>query len=299
MTRTLLILLLLPAVAALGDALPTRLPAAERVVVMADWHGDLDAARGALRLARVIDAQDRWIGGETVVVQLGDQLDRGDQEQAILDLVDRLEREAARAGGAFHALLGNHELMNVAWDFRYVTEGGWADFRDAGIAYDPADTALAGFPPEHRARAAAFRPGGRYAVAMADRRVALIVGRDLFVHGGILPRHLDYGLERLNAETQAWLRGEAPQPAIYGEADDPVWSRHYNDDPDGQDCADLAAVLHELDCDRIFMGHTVQPNGVDAFCDDRAWCLDTGASAHYGGQVEVVEITPARIRVLR
>lgn len=298
MKRLLILLLLVAAVAALAGELPTRLPAAQRIVAMADWHGDLEAARKALRLAGAIDADDRWIGGDLVVVQLGDQLDRGDQEQAILDLIDRLEDEAAAAGGALYALLGNHELMNVAWDFRYVTDGGWADFRDAGIAVDPADSALAQFPPEHRARAAAFRPGGRYAVEMADRRVALIIGRNLFVHGGIRPEHLFYGLERLNADTRAWLSGEAPQPEIYEQPDDPVWSRHYSDAPDGQDCADLAQVLHDLDCDRIVMGHTVQETGITAYCDDRAWCLDSGAAEYYGGLVQVLEITPVGIRVL-
>ena len=56
----------------------------QRIVAFGDVHGDLEAARGALRLAGAIDEQDRWIGGDLIVVQTGDQLDRGDQEQAIL-----------------------------------------------------------------------------------------------------------------------------------------------------------------------------------------------------------------------
>ena len=61
----------------------------QRIVAFGDVHGDLEAARGALRLAGAIDEQDRWIGGDLIVVQTGDQLDRGDQEQAILDLFER------------------------------------------------------------------------------------------------------------------------------------------------------------------------------------------------------------------
>lgn len=298
MTRKLAALLLLLAATTFAADPPTRLPAAPRIVAMADWHGDLDAARNALRLAGAINEQDRWIGGDLVVVQTGDQLDRGDQEQAILDLLDRLADEAAATGGAVHALLGNHELMNVDGDFRYVTDGGWADFADAGIAFDPTDTSLTQLPPEHRARAAAFRPGGPYALMMADRNVAVIIGRNLFVHGGILPAHLEYGLERLNNETRAWLRGDGPEPAIYAAKDDPVWARHYSDAPDSTDCALLDEVLSELDCDRMFVGHTVQEDGVTAFCDDCAWCLDTGAAAHYGGTVQVVEITADGVKVL-
>jgi len=298
MTRTLTTILLLVAVLATGTEPLTRYPAAPRIVAMADWHGDLTAARKALRLAGAINDDDQWIGGDLVLVQTGDQLDRGDQEQAILDLLDRLEDEAAKAGGAVHVLLGNHELMNVAWDFRYVTDGGWQDFQDADIAIDSADTALAKLPPEQRARAAAFKPGGEYALLMADRNVAVIIGRNLFVHGGILPAHLEYGLERLNRDTRAWLRGEAAEPLIYHERDDPVWDRHYSDDPDADDCTILEEVLSDLACDRMFVGHTVQENGVTSYCEQQVWCLDTGAAAHYGGPVQVVEITAEAVRVL-
>jgi len=280
------------------DAPPLRLPAAPRIVAMGDWHGDLDAARAALRLAGAIDAEDRWIGGDLVVVQTGDQLDRGDQERAILDLLDRLATEARAAGGAVHALLGNHELMNVAGDFRYVTPGGWADFAAADVVIDPADSALAALPPPQRPRAATFAPGGPRARRLASHPVVLIVGRTAFVHGGLLPAHLAYGLERLNRETAAWLRGDGPEPAIFQQRNDPVWARHFSDDPDTGDCALLDRVLADLACDRLVVGHTIQDGGIAAHCDDQVWCIDTGAAEHYGGPVQVLEITPAGVRVL-
>ena len=84
-----------------GDDSPMRFPPATRIVAIGDLHGDIDAARRALKLAGAIDDNDHWIGGTLVVVQTGDVLDRGDDEQAILDLLTRLEGEATRAGGAF------------------------------------------------------------------------------------------------------------------------------------------------------------------------------------------------------
>ena len=84
-----------------------------RIVAIADVHGDLDAARAALRLGGAIDGEDRWIGGDLVVVQTGDILDRGDDEQAIMELFLRLGKEAEITGGAVHVLNGNHELMNA------------------------------------------------------------------------------------------------------------------------------------------------------------------------------------------
>ena len=71
---------------------------------------------------------DRWVGGDTVLVQVGDVLDRGDGEIACLFLLERLAREAELAGGAVHVLNGNHETMNVGGRYRYATPGGLADF---------------------------------------------------------------------------------------------------------------------------------------------------------------------------
>lgn len=49
-----------------------------------DLHGDMRKTKKAMQLARVAeekaDGQLVWIGGDTVVVQLGDVLDRGDCE---------------------------------------------------------------------------------------------------------------------------------------------------------------------------------------------------------------------------
>jgi len=104
-------------------------PAPSRLVAVGDLHGDLDKARRALVAARVLDpSTDRWSGGDSVLVQVGDVLDRGDGEIACLFLLERLAKEAALVGGAVHVLNGNHETMNVGGRFRYATPGGLADF---------------------------------------------------------------------------------------------------------------------------------------------------------------------------
>lgn len=233
-----------------------------------------------------------------VVVQTGDQLDRGDDERAILDLFERLRVEADAAGGAFHALLGNHEIMNVRGDLRYVTEGGFADF--AGDAYgDLDDPRLAEFEPEQRGRMAAFLPGRPYARLLAERNVILQVNGTVFVHGGVLPGHVAYGIDRINQETRSWLRGETEFPDILSGSDSPEWARLYSAEPDSAACATLSEVLSRLDAKRIVVGHTPQRGGIASACDGRAWLIDTGMSAHYGGPVEVLEIVGDSVRVLK
>jgi hypothetical protein len=284
--------------ASAGADLPTRFPAAPRIVAIGDLHGDLDAARRALRLAGAIDDNDRWVGGELVVVQTGDQLDRGDDDRAILDLFVRLAEEARRAGGAVHVLNGNHELMNAALDLRYVKPTAFDAFGefvdDAGI-----DSLLAAHPEEQRGRVAAFRPGGPYARVLAERNTMVVIGDNVFVHGGITPEHVAYGIERLNADIRAWLRGESPCPeGIHGK-DSPTWARSYSLEVDDDDCPVLSEVLEKLGAKRMVVGHTVQEEGINSYCGRRVWCIDVGMSAHYGGNAaQVLEIVGGTVRVL-
>ncbi|CAN5777084.1 hypothetical protein BH23GEM9_BH23GEM9_25920 [soil metagenome] len=272
-----------------GAQLATHFRAAPRIVAFGDVHGDLASARRALRLAGAVDEEDRWIGGSLVVVQTGDQLDRGDEERAILHLFERLGREAAVAGGAFHALNGNHELMNAHLDLRYVTEGGYLDFLDVANHEQP-DSLLAGYPPEQRGRVAAFRPGGPYALLLARRNTIVVIGDNVFVHGGVLPEHASHGIERINEEIRAWLRGHAPPPVFSRGADSPIWTRLYSQGPEEEACAALSESLRIIGVRRMIVGHTVQRQGITSYCDERLWAIDVGLAERYGGSTQVLEI---------
>jgi hypothetical protein len=282
-----------------GRDVSSAYPAAPRVVAFGDVHGDLDATRRALRLAGAIDERDRWAGGALVVVQTGDQLDRGDDERAILELFDRLTDEAARAGGAFHALLGNHEVMNARLDLRYVTEGGFRDFEGHAGTIPEDDPLLDAYPPEQRARVHAFRPGGRYARLLARRNTIVRVGDDVFVHGGVLPHHVADGIDRINREIRSWLRGERDAPEWTSGADTPIWTRLYSLNVDDAACATLSETLGMLGARRMIVGHTVHRQGITSYCDDRVWAIDVGLAAYYGGPMQVLEIRGDAVRVLR
>ncbi|PRQ03878.1 Calcineurin-like phosphoesterase [Enhygromyxa salina] len=279
-----------------------RYPAPARLVALGDIHGDIEATRRALRLAGAIDDNDRWIGGELVVVQTGDQLDRGDDEQEILELLARLQHEAAAAGGTLHLLNGNHEFMNALGDLRYVTPGGYADFADApGV--DPGRPELreimAQAPPQAQARVAAFWPGQPWAKELAKRNVIIVVGDSVFVHGGVTPPWAER-VAAINTESRAWLAGDRPEPpkAITAE-DGPVWSRHYSDSPDADDCALLEQALETIGVARMIVGHTVHTEGITSACDDRVWMVDVGMASYYGGPTEVLEIRGDAVTVLR
>ena len=277
---------------------PLRHPAPARLIAIGDLHGDLEAARRALRLGGAVDREDRWIGGDLVVVQTGDQFDRGEGELAILDLVERLAAAAARSGGAVHVLNGNHEFLNVKGDMRYVTPGGFTAFHGLpGLDLRRED--VASFPENERPRRAALAPGGPVARRLARRNVVVIVGDTVFVHGGVLPATVIYGLERINQESRRWLRGElAAPPEVLLSRWGPVWSRHLSADPDAADCALLARSLRMLGAARMVVGHTVQEGGPRPQCGGLIWCIDAGLSAHYGGTTAVLEIAGDTVRTL-
>jgi hypothetical protein len=283
----------LPADAGMGT---WRFPEATRVIAIGDVHGDLKATRTALRIAGLIDDDDTWTGGETVLVQTGDMLDRGDDEQAIVDLLLRLKKQAAEAGGTVHILNGNHELMNAAGDFRYVTPGGFSDFEGVpGLNMDM--PVLDRVPEKMRARAAAWLPGGVYAKKVAKHPVAVIVGDTVFAHGGVTPNYAR-DIERINREVTQWLLGEAAAGArIVKSPDSPVWSRHFSDEPDAADCKLLDESLMVLSAKRMVVGHTVQPR-IRPACNDKVWRVDVGMAAHYGGHPEVLEIRSGTVKAL-
>ncbi len=267
---------------------PSKIEAPERLVGFADVHGDLQAARDVLQLAGLTDAEDRWIGGETIAVQTGDQLDRGDDERAILELFESLSEQAWDAGGGFYPLLGNHETMNVELDFRYVTDGGFVDF--AEVPYESDDALVMGLDEAERGRGAAFRPGGPYAMMLAGHNLSMQVGGTVFVHGGILSEHAEVGLEAINADLHAWMRGDAAAPQAWIHSDSsPVWARDYSKDPDSEACEELNKTLDILGADRMVVGHTVQDGPISA-CEDKVWLMDVGMAEHYGGRPAALEI---------
>jgi hypothetical protein len=281
-----------------APALRLARPAVDRLVAIGDVHGDLAHLKRALVLASAIDTHDHWTGGKLAVVQTGDEVDRGDDDRAIIDFVENLEHEAASAGGEVLPLLGNHEIMNASLDFRYVTPGGFAAFSQFASGAPPG--LVEHLPGGSLGRAAAFYPGGPYAQILSRRPVVAMVGDTVFVHGGVLPKHVAYGLDRMNDEVDEWLAGKRPDPpAVVTAEDGPVWTREYSNEGGEPDCADLARALRSLGAKRMVVGHTVQRQGLNSACGGSVWRIDAGLSHYFGGPIQALEIRGDQVNVLR
>ncbi|CAN6469702.1 unnamed protein product [Victoria cruziana] len=275
-----------------------------RIVAVGDLHGDIAQARSALEMAGVLDPTDNnlWIGGETVLVQLGDVLDRGEDEIAILSLLRSLSIQAKQGGGAIFQINGNHESMNVEGDFRYVTPEGFDECIDFLEYLDGRDTnwenAFIGWARESEiwkekrrksrshwsafnlmkrqkgisARSFLFKPGGPLACELARNPVVLKIDDWVFCHGGLLPHHVVYGIERMNSEVSQWMSGnedsEIPFVATRGY-DSVVWNRLYSRDSEeiGYNYQQISVILqetlHAIGAKTIAVGHTPQLSGAN------------------------------------
>ena len=92
----------------------------KRRIVIGDVHGEFDGLREILLHAGLINDRDSWTGGESLLIQVGDVIDRGPRSLECVGLLRSLQSQAREAGGQVVRLCGNHELMLLQGDYRYA-----------------------------------------------------------------------------------------------------------------------------------------------------------------------------------
>jgi len=200
------------------STIPTsKLKKNQRIVTFGDVHGDINALVNFLVTAKIMDPKSTsshpiWNGGDTICVQCGDILDRGDDELACLRLLTSLSRQAEDQGGALVMCYGNHEALNAVGLFQYANPGGNEEFEKfLGKNMDQdwnSERWRLQFAGNQPARWAAFEPGGLLAQQMlANMKVAVVVGKTVFVHAGLTKEHLqEYeSIEAMNMEAMKWI----------------------------------------------------------------------------------------------
>jgi hypothetical protein len=232
------LLLLLAVVPALSADVPCIWTGVEKIVAVGDLHGDYDAFVSIISDPElgIVDKDLRWIAGNTHFVQLGDVMDRGSYAKDIFDLLIRLEKEAAEAGGMVHFLLGNHEelnLMGIALDYPdYVTSQQFHDFLPEDDREKIDREFMSSLPEDERkwieAHGLDFSPNtkadlflkklrtGRdrkaeeareayyrgfqeaYGSWILNKNIVIRINSVLFAHGGISEKYSKWKLEKIN-----------------------------------------------------------------------------------------------------
>lgn len=302
------------------EPLMTTIPAepGRRIIAIGDTHGDWKITIRALLLAKVIridsKGEPHWAAEpkNTIVVQLGDQVDRcrpgvypcssataTENDEAsdirILYLFTHLDKEARRVGGAVYSLLGNHELMNVNGDIRYASRAN----------LDSAAAKL-GIKNGEEARRKEFAPGGKIAKMMACTRSSIIIiGETIFAHAGVVPalfNHLptgdnrDHGIYWFNTQIRKWLLGQINDSNVETITTSmeisPFWTRILGKIPSSiskehPDCEKyLAPVFQALDIGRMVIGHTPQIQSkemANTTCSNKLARVDIASSQAFEG----------------
>ncbi|RKP04677.1 Metallo-dependent phosphatase-like protein, partial [Thamnocephalis sphaerospora] len=255
-----------------------------RIVAVGDLHGDFGNTINVFHMAGIIDAKKHWAGGNhTVFVHTGDVVDRGPDTIQLYALMERLKREASEAGGRVVQVLGNHELMNLSDDYRYVTREDIASF--GGLA----------------ARRRAWRADGSIGQRLFQLHLVHRVGDSVFAHGGINEDWATKGVHEINqmttaqlppyvAEEDPWLRYHGWP--IFG-SEGPAWYRGFALGNEAVICPLLSRALRKLKAKRMIVGHTWQDSGrVLSRCNGRFFVIDVGISAAYGGFQGALEVMP-------
>ena len=287
------------------EKIPHILPKCDRIIAIGDIHGDMQLTIDCLKLAKIINDDNDWIADppETIVVQIGDQIDRCRPTQKlkcdnpkatpfdensdikILEFFTELNKKARKKGGYVISLLGNHEILNVDGNMTYVSYEGIKQFEDE---INPKTKEK--FKSGLEARKFLFKNGNKYAKFLAcTRQTAIIIGSNLFVHAAILPDLAkQFKINELNLLIKKWLLGiinNSDKIKGIGKLSDilfnyeksPFWPRFLGNLPpnvsiEDEDCIEyLVEPLELYNCNNMIIGHTPQPftknnSGINVTC---------------------------------
>jgi len=253
-----------------------ELPSHKRIIIIGDIHGDIRRFKNILVNAKVINNNLEWIAEppETVIVQLGDQIDSLNRnttenwevlkDYEMIYFTDYLNLIARAKGGYCISLIGNHELMNIIGDFSYVSDNSNSDIRKQ-----------------------LFKPKGTLALTLAKRPLIFKIGDLIFCHAKLDIEHLNI-LKKYNKDifyiNEIWkkyLENEKilieDKEIIDGVIIGPsglLWNRKENDK------ALTSILFKELKISYMFLGHTSYDK--IQLRDNQIWYCDTGISRAFG-----------------
>lgn len=301
-------------------------PEEGRVVAVGDVHGDYERFMDVLIMASVANRQGRWTGGSTTLIQLGDVLHRGPASRRCLDLLMKLEPQARSAGGRLEMILGNHEVMRMMGDFRYVSPGEDAEFRTPksprerdlyfetylnvmrheGRPMDRPDLAMgfreqweASFPLGRAEMIKAFSDRGTYGKWLRKRPIAVVAGESLFVHAGISPKYMMWDDGRFVDRFRHDIDMQDPEAGGFlSDALGPFWWRGLVQQPEWELAEHIDALLARWQVRRMVVGHMPQKGRVRPIFGGKVLLADVGLSTLYGGARACVVIERGRAHML-
>ncbi len=304
-----------------------------RVVAVGDIHGAFDNLVVVLKTAGILDEKQKWIGGKAHLVQNGDIVDRGPHSRKAMDLLMELGEQAERAGGRVHALIGNHEAMNVVGILDLVTRQEYESYTDRDsrqlrdAAFDryyeqmrreakereekaPDRNQLKSefesrYPLGYVEHRQAFSASGRYGKWIRRNNVAVKIDGVVYSHGDWSEKMAQIGIGEINRRVRAELSDEVPlEGGIAFDPESPLQYRglaHIALTRASQQAEEgrVAGILASLGATRMVVGHTLTSGVIESRFGGKHISIDVGMLELYrGGHRIALEVEAGAVRAL-
>jgi hypothetical protein len=248
------------------------------MLALSDIEGNFTAFKDLLIGNGVIDQNYNWTFGEGHLVLTGDFFDRGSYVTEVLWLIYSLEEKANKAGGHVHFILGNHEIMNLNGDLRYVNEKYTENAKLLNSKYIDLysiNTEL-----------------GRW---LRTKNIIEKIDKVLFMHGGISAVVNKTGLSpnRMNKIARPYYADttyEYPDlltDLLYSDLG-PFWYRGYYYGTQKALPSQIDSTLNLYNVKHIATGHTIIANKVSVLFDGKLFNTDV---PHAEGKSEALYIS--------
>lgn len=238
----------------------------DSIAVITDVHGQYDVYINQLISNGIIDSNLKWKFGKGHLVYLGDAFDRGDRVTEVLWHLFSLEKQAAMAGGMVHFILGNHELMVLDEDLRFINEKYKNVEAISGIKYSDL-----------------YSENSVLGKWLRSKPVMITINDIIFVHGGISSElaHRNMNIRQINqvfsdsiVGKDIWLAGENEELIFLAGDNGPLWYRGYFTDSTFSESS-LDSILVFYDKAHIVVGHTTHKEMKSLF-NNKVLGIDAG-----------------------
>jgi len=259
----------------------------EKLFILSDIEGEFKAFRKLLQSNKIIDDQFNWTFGKGHLVFAGDMFDRGLQVTECLWLVYALEEKAKKAGGYVHFVLGNHEIMNLQGNHRYVKE----KYQENAKLLGKTITELYSEDSEL----------GRW---LRTKNIVEKIGDLLFLHGGVSSELNEAPLtvEQINttarpfyADSKAAENPDSKVSQLYNNMTSPFWYRLYYNESQKRGIykameSQVDSTLQKFNVKHIITGHTIVADTITTHYNNKVINTDT---KHASGKSEALLIEGA------
>jgi hypothetical protein len=236
-------------------------PAVKKLLVLSDIEGNFTAFRNLLQANNIIDDDFNWKFGDGHLVLTGDFFDRGNQVTEVLWLIYYLEEKAKAkaASGYVHFILGNHEIMNLSGDLRYLPK----KYQDNAALLHQQYTTL-------------YNENSELGRWLRTKNVVEKIGNLLFAHGGISAyiNKMNISIPEINTLARPYYAdssfkySDQRSDIIMGDMG-PLWFRGYYSNVDPNISSQLDSTLSLYNADHIITGHTIVADTISVLYNGR------------------------------